>query len=71
MRGLQVMAALSVALLLPASAAAAAPRLAGERPLASSNVEPLATLPVPNPIGARFRDGFMYVTTTEGSRSTT
>jgi LVIVD repeat-containing protein len=46
--------------------AAAAPRLADERPLASSNVEPLATLPVPNPIGARFRDGFMYVTTTEG-----
>jgi len=50
---------------LPA-AAQAQPRLAGERPLASSNVEPLATLPVPHPIGARFRDGFMYVTTTEG-----
>jgi hypothetical protein len=32
----------------------------------SSNVTPLATLPVPHPIGARFRDGFMYVTTTEG-----
>ena len=31
-----------------------------------SNVEPLATLPVPHPIGARFRDGLMYVTTTEG-----
>ena len=63
LRGAVLAAAL--ALLTPASAAAA-PRLAGERPLASSNVEPLATLPVPNPIGARFRDGFMYVTTTEG-----
>jgi hypothetical protein len=62
-RGAILVAAL--ALLAPASASAA-PRLAGERPLASSNVEPLATLPVPNPIGARFRDGFMYVTTTEG-----
>ena len=35
-------------------------------PLVSGNVEPLATLPVPHPIGARFRDGYMYVTTTEG-----
>jgi hypothetical protein len=52
--------------LAPGTGAAAAPRLAGERPLASSNVEPLATLPVPNPIGARFRDGYMFVTTTEG-----
>lgn len=61
--GVVVAATLSLALVASASAA---PRLAGERPLASSNVEPLATLPVPNPIGARFRDGFMYVTTTEG-----
>ncbi len=51
-----VVAIAALALLAPASLAAA-PRLAGERPLASSNVEPLATLPVPNPIGARFRDG--------------
>ena len=58
MRGLPVLGALTVALLLPA-AASAAPRLAGERPLASSNVTPLATLPVPNPIGARFRDGLI------------
>src|SRR5687767_11098477 len=65
MRGFLVAAAVTVTLLLPA-AAPAAPKLAGERPLASSNVEPLATLPVPNPIGARFRDGLMYVTTTEG-----
>ena len=65
MRGFLVTAAVTVTLLLPA-AALAAPRLAGERPLVSSNVEPLATLPVPNPIGARFRDGHMYVTTTEG-----
>ncbi len=64
LRGAVLAAAL--ALLAPAPATAATPRLAGERPLASSNVEPLATLPVPNPIGARFRDGFMYVTTTEG-----
>jgi hypothetical protein len=65
MRGFLVTAAVTVTLLLPA-AALAAPRLAGERPLVSSNVEPLATLPVPNPVGARFRDGYMYVTTTEG-----
>jgi hypothetical protein len=65
MRGFLVAAAVALTLLLPASAIAA-PRLAGERPLASSNVEPLVTLPVPNPIGARFRDGYMYVTTTEG-----
>ena len=54
--------------LVPAwpAAAEAVLRLAGERPLASTNVEPLATLSVPHPIGARFRDSFMYVTTTEG-----
>jgi LVIVD repeat len=65
-RGLGVLAAVVVAAALPGSAADARTRLAGELPLASSNVEPLATLPVPHPIGARFRDGFMYVTTTEG-----
>jgi hypothetical protein len=65
MRGLPVALAVTLGLVLPVSAAAG-PRLADERPLASSNVDPLATLPVPNPIGARFRDGFMYVTTTEG-----
>ena len=63
LRGALLVAALA---LLAPSAAAAAPRLAGERPLVSSNVETLATLPVPNPICARFRDGFMYVTSTEG-----
>jgi hypothetical protein len=64
-RGALLSTLVALAALAPASALAA-PRLAGERPLASSNVTPLATLPVPNPIGARFRDGFMYVTTTEG-----
>ena len=39
---------------------------AAKKPLVSNNVEPLVTLPVPHPIGARFRDGLMYVTTTEG-----
>ena len=63
LRAAVLVAALS--LLAPASAAAA-PRLAGERPLASSNVEPLATLPVGHPIGARFRDNYMFVTGTEG-----
>jgi hypothetical protein len=53
------------AIAAPGEANAAA-KLANDRPLASSNVTPLATLPVPNPIGARFRDGHMYVTTTEG-----
>ena len=37
-----------------------------DAPLVSGNVTPLATLPIPHPIGARFRDGYMYVTTTEG-----
>ena len=40
--------------------------MGGQKPLISNNVEPLATLPIPHPIGARFRDNFMYVTTTEG-----
>jgi hypothetical protein len=52
---------------VPVTADAQDVRLVGpDRPLASPNVELLATLPVPHPIGARFRDGFMYVTTTEG-----
>src|SRR4051812_29264591 len=35
-------------------------------PLKSDNVTPLLTLPVGKPIGARFRDQYMYVTGTEG-----
>ena len=35
-------------------------------PLKSDNVTPLLTLPIGKPIGARFRDEFMYVTGTEG-----
>jgi hypothetical protein len=66
LRGAVLSILVVVVTLALACAAHAAPRLAGERPLVSSNVEPLATLPVPNPIGARFRDGYMYVTTTEG-----
>jgi hypothetical protein len=56
-----------VALAAPAGAAGQAPDIVGgEKPLVSSNVDPLVTLPIPHPIGARFRDGYMYVTTTEG-----
>jgi hypothetical protein len=55
------------ALAAPAVASAQAPDIiGGQKPMVSNNVEPLATLPIPHPIGARFRDGFMYVTTTEG-----
>jgi hypothetical protein len=35
-------------------------------PLVSDNVSLLGTLPVSTPIGARFRDGYMYVTGTAG-----
>ena len=55
------------ALAAPAPAAGQNTRIvSGEKPLVSSNVDPLLTIPVPHPIGARFRDGLMYVTTTEG-----
>ena len=58
---------IAVALCAPATAGAQLPDfVGGQKPLVSNNVEPLATLPIPHPIGARFRDGFMYVTTTEG-----
>ena len=68
MRRRRVLTSVLVVLLTAAApgGAQAAPRLAGERPFVSSNVTPLGTLPVPNPIGARFRGGYMYVTTTEG-----
>jgi hypothetical protein len=57
----------AAALCAPATAAAQLPDfVGGQKPLVSNNVEPLATLPIPHPVGARFRDGFMYVTTTEG-----
>lgn len=35
-------------------------------PLQSSNVSLLATIPIGKPVGARFRDGLMYVTGTDG-----
>ena len=35
-------------------------------PLKSNNVTPLLTLPVGKPIGARFRDQYMYITGSEG-----
>jgi len=58
---------IAAALSVPATASAQLPDfVGGQKPLVSNNVEPLATLPVPHPIGARFRDGFMYLTTTEG-----
>jgi hypothetical protein len=58
---------IAAALVAPSAASAQLPDfVGGNKPLVSNNVEPLATLPIPHPIGARFRDGFMYVTTTEG-----
>jgi hypothetical protein len=58
---------MAAVLLAACPAAQAKTRLVGaDVPLTSSNVKPLVTLPVPHPIGARFRDGHMYVTTTEG-----
>jgi hypothetical protein len=50
-----------------APAAGQAPTFGSETlPLKSDNVSLLATLPVGKPIGARFRDQYMYVTGTEG-----
>ena len=37
-----------------------------ERPLVSSNITPLATIPGIHPVGARIRDNFMYVTGVDG-----
>ena len=67
LRRLALLLTLAVSLLAPAIADAQAPDIVGgNKPLVSNNVEPLVTLPIPHPIGARFRDGLMYVTTTEG-----
>src|SRR3954471_8669727 len=62
-------AAVFAALLgLPGAARAQQIRLAenDSLPLVSGNVTPLLTIPVGKPIGARFRDNYMYVTGTEG-----
>ncbi len=50
------------------SASAQGVKLAGDDtvPLMSGNVTPKLTLPVGHPIGARFRDNYMFVTGTEG-----
>ncbi len=67
MRRLALLLTLTGLLMAPAVADAQLPDfVGGQKPLMSNNVEPLATLPIPHPIGARFRDGLMYVTTTEG-----
>ena len=65
MRRLALLTTLAVSLVAPAGAEGQ-DFVGGQKPLVSNNVEPLATLPIPHPIGARFRDNFMYVTTTEG-----
>jgi len=57
---------LGALLLLPAQAPAAVRIAEGDQPLISGNVEPLATIPLGKPIGARFRDDLMYVTGTDG-----
>ena len=58
----------AAAILVCAASAGARPKLVGDDtlPLVSGNVTPLATLPVGHPIGARFRDHYMYVTGTDG-----
>ena len=67
MRRLALLLTLTGLLTAPAVADAQLPDfVGGQKPLMSNNVEPLVTLPIPHPIGARFRDGLMYVTTTEG-----
>jgi hypothetical protein len=65
LRRLALLTTLAVSLVAPAGAEGQ-DFVGGQKPLVSNNVEPLATLPIPHPIGARFRDNFMYVTTTEG-----
>jgi hypothetical protein len=54
-------------LALAAPAGAQQPSFGSEKlPLKSDNVTPLLTLPIGKPVGARFRDQYMYVTGTEG-----
>src|SRR4051794_3840926 len=62
-------AAVCAALLtLPAAAGAQQIRIAenDSLPLVSGNVTPLLTIPVGKPIGARFRDNYMYISGTDG-----
>jgi hypothetical protein len=59
--GLAVLAAWA-----PAAAAQRVRVVGTEAPLVSGNVDLLATLPAGHPIGGRFRDNWMYVTSTEG-----
>src|SRR3954451_10430714 len=55
-----------VLLALSASGAAAKTRIAAtDAPLVSGNVTPQLTLPVGHPVGARFRDHYMFVTGTD------
>lgn len=69
MRRMICCALLALGLVAP-SAAAQVPEVElfedDSTPLVSDNVSLLATLPVPTPIGARFRDDHMYVTGTAG-----
>ncbi len=51
---------------VPVTTAAADRAQAPESALMSDNVELLTTLPNPGVIGARFRDGLMYATTSTG-----
>ena len=63
-----VVAVIALTLGLAATAQAAKVRIAENDsvPLVSGNVTPLATIPVTTPIGARFRDQYMYVSGTQG-----
>jgi hypothetical protein len=60
--------AIAVTLGVAAPAAAAPVRIAENDsvPLVSGNVTPVTTIPISTPIGARFRDRYMYVTGTIG-----
>jgi hypothetical protein len=55
-----------LALVLAAAPAGAQSFGSETLPLKSDNVTPLATIPLGKPVGARFRDQFMYVTGTDG-----
>src|SRR4051794_16744948 len=70
MRRTPVIAACAFALLALSAAPASAARIRiaenDSVPLMSGNVELVGTLPISTPIGARFRDGFMYVSGTAG-----
>src|SRR5439155_2983865 len=64
--GLAGLAASALLLAVPPGAAAKTRFAATDVPLKSSNVSLKLTIPVGKPVGARFRDNYMFVTGTEG-----